>query len=789
MVLIGFSMALFYWVFDAAMMARTVPWASFGELVFSADIAEVWRRLLVLSLFLLFGSHAQYTVEERKRAERALRRSEEKYRALFDAMAPGAVELDAAERLISANPAAEEMLGVTASGAQHHRPLADWWRAAGEDGAPMAAADHPARRALVSGKPVQGVVMRVENRQTGDRLWLSVNAAPRFHRATPRPSGVFVTFENISGVKRAEAAVRRQNAYMTALHETSLDLLRRLDLENLLDALVHRATRLADAPHGFLYLYNPSEDALEMAAGTGAFAETLGLRLGSGEGLSGRVLRERRAIHLSDYQAWPHRSDHPAFAPIRSVAAFPVLSGNQMEGVLGLAHDQPDRQLDAADLGLQEQFARLASIALDNARLHTRVQHELAERRRAEAESREMERQLRRAQKMEAMGTLAGGIAHDFNNILGAILGYTEMAAYEIPADSEARRKMDQVLRAGHRARDLVRQILLFSRENREDRHRIRMAPIVKEAVKLLRASLPTTIRVDQTVREPLGDVLGNPTEIHQIVMNLCTNAGHAMEETGGTLTVGLDAVSLSAGEFPPLSAGRYLRLTVRDTGQGMPPETLDRIFDPYFTTKTPAKGTGLGLSIVQRIVDAMGGAIRAASVPGQGTVFEALFPEARDGAAAAKGRPALTAGRGQWILFVDDEPALAELGREMLERLGYRADTCESGEEALRRFSEVPDRFDLVLTDMTMPGMTGDRLTRELRRIRPELPVILCTGFSERISETRAEQSGARALLMKPITLEDLSTILHDILESPRDGTGGQSSGPPEPPTERLPQ
>ena len=767
MAMIGFALALVYWIFDATMMIRTAPGVPFTELLFSTDFPEILRRLFVLSLFLLFGSHAQYTVEERKRAEQALRRSEEQYRTLFDAMAQGAVELDEAEQLLSANPAAEGMLGICASGGECRHPLGDWWRAAGEDGTPVAGADHPARRALVSGKPVKGVVMQVENRQTGHSLWLSVNAVPRFHRGASRPAGVFVTFENISGVKQAEAAVRRQNAYMSALHETSLDLLHRLDLENLLEALVHRATRLADAPHGFLYLYNRAEDALELTVGTGTFTETLGLRLRPGEGLSGRVLQEKRPIHLRDYQEWPLRSDNPAFAPIRSVAAFPLTSGDRVEGVFGLAYDRPNH-LDAADLTLQEQFARLASIALDNARLYTQMQHELAERRRAEEESREMERQLRRAQKMEAMGTLAGGIAHDFNNILGAILGYTEMATFEIPEASQARRKMDQVLQAGHRARDLVRQILMFSREHREDRDLLRIEPIVKEAVKLLRASLPTTIRVDQTVQEPLGTILGNPTEIHQIVMNLCTNAGHAMEETGGTLTVGLDALSLAADEFSPLPAGRYLRLTVRDTGPGMTPRTLERIFDPYFTTKQPNKGTGLGLSIVHRIVDTMGGGIRTDSAPGQGTVFEVFFPasEAREHSDVAF--PALHAGRGQRILFVDDEPALAELGREMLERLGYHSDTCEGGKEALGRFSEAPDRYDLVLTDMTMPGMTGDQLTGELHRIRPDVPVILCTGFSEQVNEIRAEQAGARALLMKPITLEDLSKILHTILNSP---------------------
>jgi PAS domain S-box-containing protein len=766
MLLIALALALFYWVFDAFLLVQARPGLRFADALFTTDLSEIWHRLAALSLFLFFGSHAQYTVEERKRAERARRRSEEKYRALFDAMAQGALELDAEGRLRSANPAARRLLNLPAGAEEDGRDLLDLWpNPAGQE--KPAAESHPAVRALATGRETRGEIMSLAPPGSGPPLWLSVNASPRFPRSGGRPSGVFVTFEDISEIKRAEAALRGQNAYMAALHETALDLIHRLDLNNLLQALVTRATRLADAPRGFIYLYDEAEGNLEMKAGTGTFEEVIGLRMRPGEGLGGRVFQEQRPIQLSDYQVWPPRSDHPAFAEIRSVAAFPLLSGDRVEGVIGLAHDRPDRRLSPGDLARLEQFARLASIALDNARLYTRMEHELAERKRAERESRDMERQLRRAQKMEAMGTLAGGIAHDFNNILGAILGYTELALFEVPADSAARKKMSQVMRAGHRARDLVRQILLFSRESREDRELIAMGPVVKEAVKLLRATLPATIAVERLVEGELGPVMGNPTEIHQIVMNLCTNAGHAMEETGGTLRVSLAGVELDGEAAPPLPAGRYVRLAVRDDGPGMDPETLERIFDPYFTTKNPAKGTGLGLSIVHRIVETMGGAIQARSEPGDGAEFTAFFPEAQAEGASPPAAVPFSPGNGERVLFVDDEPALAELGREMLDRMGYRTDICDHPEGALRRFSKAPDRYDLVLTDLTMPGMTGDQLCLELRRIRPRLPVVICTGFSERMDEARAKEAGAFALLMKPITLDDLSKTLHKALKS----------------------
>jgi PAS domain S-box-containing protein len=766
MLLIAMVLAIFYWFFDAFLFFQARPGARFVHALFTTDLGEIWQRLVVLALFLFFGSHAQYTVEERKRAERARRRSEEKYRALFDAMAQGALELDAEGRLRSANPSARRLLNLPAGAEEDGRDLLDFWPGpSGQE--KMAAESHPAVRALAAGRETRGEIMALAPPGAGAPLWLSVNASPRFSRSGGRPSGAFVTFEDISEIKRAEAALRGQNAYMAALHETALDLIRRLDPDNLLQALVTRATRLADAPQGFIYLYDEDEGNLEMKAGTGAFEKVVGLRIRPGEGLGGRVFQERRPIRLPDYQVWPSRSANPAFAEIRSAAAFPLLSGDRVEGVIGLAHDRPDRRLSPADVARLEQFARLASIALDNARLYTRMEHELAERKRAERESRDMERQLRRAQKMEAMGTLAGGIAHDFNNILGAILGYTELALFEVPEDSSARKKMSQVMRAGHRARDLVRQILLFSRESREDRELIVMGPVVKEAIKLLRATLPATIAVERRAEGELGPVLGNPTEIHQIVMNLCTNAGHAMEETGGTLQISLAGVELDGEAAPPLPAGRYVRLAVRDDGPGMSPETLERIFDPYFTTKNPAKGTGLGLSIVHRIVETMGGAIQVRSDPGAGAEFTAFFPEARAEGASAPAVAHFSPGNGQRILFVDDEPALAELGREMLDRIGYRADISDNPEGALRLFSEAPDRYDLVLTDLTMPGMTGDRLARELLRIRPRLPVVICTGFSERINESRAKEAGAFALLMKPITLDGLSKTLHNALKS----------------------
>jgi len=373
----------------------------------------------------------------------------------------------------------------------------------------------------------------------------------------------------------------------------------------------------------------------------------------------------------------------------------------------------------------------------------------------------ELETQLRQAQKMEAIGTLAGGIAHDFNNILSPIVGYTEMALVDLPEDSRTASDLQEVLTASRRAADLVTQILTFSRQQEEERHPIRVCPIAKEALKLLRASLPSTIEMRPRIVAEPDVVLADPTQIHQVLMNLCTNAGHAMRETGGTLTVEL--TNLDATAEPPhegLEPGHYLRLTVADTGHGMEPDVLARIFEPYFTTKETGEGTGLGLAVVHGIVESYGGAIAVESEIGRGTTFEILLPLAeREEADAAASGPA-PRGRER-VLLVDDEPTVVEMVQQMLERLGYEVVSHTSSTEALAAFERGPDQFDLVVTDMTMPHMTGTDLSKELMEIRPDVPIIMCTGFSELITEGKAEAMGIRALLMKPIVRRDLAEAI----------------------------
>jgi PAS domain S-box-containing protein len=386
-----------------------------------------------------------------------------------------------------------------------------------------------------------------------------------------------------------------------------------------------------------------------------------------------------------------------------------------------------------------------------------------------------LERELRQAHKMEAIGTLAGGIAHDFNNILMAIIGYTEMALYKIPeGTTPVRRDLEQVLKAGYRARDLVNQILTFSHQSDQERKVIDIVPTVKEALKLLRSSLPSTIEIRQDIAIPpeKGVILANPTQIHQVLMNLCTNAAHAMRDKGGVLSVslsGVEAATYLVSRYPDLKKGPYVRLTVGDTGHGVDPSILERIFDPYFTTKGPGEGTGMGLAVVQGIVKRHGGMITVHSELGKGTTFHALFPRIeQEIVPEATVAEALPLGNER-ILFIDDEKPLVDLGKGMLESLGYSVTTKTSSLEALETFRAKPDAFDLVITDVTMPAMTGIELAKELMAIRPDIPIILCTGFSELINEKRAKEMGIQEFVMKPFVIGKHSKTIRGVLDKKR--------------------
>jgi CheY-like chemotaxis protein len=395
------------------------------------------------------------------------------------------------------------------------------------------------------------------------------------------------------------------------------------------------------------------------------------------------------------------------------------------------------------------------------------LENEARERQLTEEKMRRLENQLIQSQKMEAIGTLASGIAHDFNNILLAIMGYAEIALINTRAGQSSEKHIQEALKACERAKEMVHQILTFGRETEIDRKPVQVKTVVKEVLKLLRASLPATIEIRQNLTSE-SLILANPTQVYQVVMNLGNNAAQAMPDGSGTIDVNLvdmelDEVFVSSRHG--LTAGRYQMLEVADNGSGMTAGQLKRIFEPYYTTKPRGQGTGLGLSVVHGIVKNTGGVISAYSEPGRGSTFKVFFPIFESDAIADAPPVELPEGGQESILFVDDEPTLLEIGSELLKRLGYRVTTCEQGQAALETFKSRPDEFDLVITDMTMPVLTGDKLARELVKIRPDLPVILCTGFGTTVMGQKACQAGVKAYLMKPFVLRDLARTIRQVL------------------------
>ena len=386
-------------------------------------------------------------------------------------------------------------------------------------------------------------------------------------------------------------------------------------------------------------------------------------------------------------------------------------------------------------------------------------------------ESRKLEEQLRQSQKMEAVGTLAGGIAHDFNNILAVILGNTELAAFDIPDSNPAAMSLKAIRQASLRAKDMVQQLLAFSRKSDEKSRPFNMTPIIKESMKMLRSAVPTSVAFKQHLSGDLCNVQGDATQIHQIVMNLVTNAAHAMSEEGGLLEVNLENITLQEEKSCfdwVLSPGKYVRLKIGDTGEGIAPAIIERIFEPYYTTKEVGKGTGMGLSVVHGIVKRHGGGIRVESEVEKGTIFEIYFPALENAAEEKKEPEGEIKGGSERILFVDDEESLVTLNHQRLERLGYNVKSTTKPMEALEWFRTDPDQFDVIITDMTMPQMTGDRLAAEVLKIRPHLSVIICTGYSERMSAKKAETLGVSKYIEKPIGLRNLASSIREVLDEP---------------------
>ncbi len=475
---------------------------------------------------------------------------------------------------------------------------------------------------------------------------------------------------------------------------------------------------------------------------------------------AGKTQVARDIMTAACYKPWREQAMKRGFA---SMIAIPLKTETGVIGGISIYAGTPDA-FDPGEVELLEKLANDLSFGISHLRT-------LAERKEEEGKRKLLEAQLRQAQKMETLGTLAGGIAHDFNNILTPILGYTEMAMRKLTSDHLVYAHLHQVLEAGRRARNLVRQILTFSRQSEQERKPLEVAPVVEEAMKLLRAMLPATIQINCSIAPGCGTVVADPTQVHQVLMNLCTNAYHAMKEQGGVLEVKVENVRVDAhfaGGYLNLNEGNYLGIFVRDTGTGMDRETRERIFEPFFTTKGVGAGTGLGLAVVHGIVLSHGGEISVHSVPGEGTVFSVYFPQTRAVGIQQKEIMECASLRmgNESILFVDDDPGITDLGAKMLEELGYRVTAFIQSPRALARFREDPGGYDLVITDYTMPELIGPGLAKEIKEARPDIPIILTSGTSVTFTPGKTHIPGIDAYVMKPFTVHDLSRAIRKVLK-----------------------
>jgi len=461
----------------------------------------------------------------------------------------------------------------------------------------------------------------------------------------------------------------------------------------------------------------------------------------------------------------------PAVVAVIAFTSHPI-----PDGLFVFAHGPQTPSMLSANMPLLNQVVEMAVHRIDNLflikelnRLNDVLERRVEERTRDLVAANE---RLAQAQKMEAIGTLAGGIAHDFNNILSAVIGYAELSLPLTPKGSMLSANLSHMLQAGLRARDLVQQILTFSRSDEQPLQPLQVGPIITEALKLLRATLPSTIDIKFDAQTCLDHVVANATQIHQIIMNLCTNAAQAMETSGGELTIRLEQIDLTAMDMADMAGwdgiepGTYLKISIKDTGCGIPHEMMTSIFNPYFTTKDKGRGTGLGLSVVHGIIKASRGGISVHSVVGKGTTFCVYLPAVKEQKSTGHAPKENLPSGHERILVVDDEPGLAHLAAEMLRKFGYECVECSGSLEALDCFRSQFKSLDLVLTDMTMPKMTGIRLASELIKVRSDIPVILCTGHNPKISELDNGFSAIKAVLKKPLLLSDLLISVRTVLD-----------------------
>jgi PAS domain S-box-containing protein len=650
---------------------------------------------------------ANKMIDVQKKTEKSLRESESQYRILFETMTQGVVHQNAEGQIISANPSAEKILGLSIDQMDRRTLVDPRWKCIHEDGSEFMGETHPSMVALSTGQIVKNVVMGVFNPQDENCRWININAVPQFNEGESNPCQVYTTFEDITERKKAEEALRDSEEKFRNIAESSLVGV----------YIIH---------DGFFIYVNPK------------FADIFGYAV------------EECLDHMHFHQLVHPDDFETVLKQVRKREPGETESINY--AFRGIKKD--GRTIHIEIYG--------SSILLGGKTCVTGTILDITERK-------ELERRLQQSQKLESIGNLAGGIAHDFNNVLSSIIGFTELAIDDVPRGTTLEDNLQEVFSAGKRAKDLVKQILAFARQSDEKRKPIQVKRVASEVLKMIRSTIPTTIEVKENLKSN-SLVMGNPSQLQQIFLNLCTNSAQAMEKTGGILEVELTDVEFkekSSMSIADLHPGEYIKITVSDSGLGISSDIIDFIFDPYFTTKQVGEGTGMGLAMVHGIVESYGGKIFVDSKSGEGAVFSVYLPITKKYIdIEAYEKEELPSGVER-ILFVDDEISIAKMGGQLIERLGYKVTLRTSSIEALELFRSKPDAFDLVITDMTMPNMTGDELAMELIAFRSDIPVILCTGYSNKITEEKAANIGIKAFAYKPVVKADLAKTIRKVLDA----------------------
>jgi PAS domain S-box-containing protein len=670
----------------------------------------------------------------------ALRKSEKKYRTLLETTSEGCWQINADNKIIEVNPAACKMLGYDTEEMLGKTTL-DFV----DDENKKIFINQTSKISSTKHRSYEIVLKK----KTGEDLPAYFNATT-IRDESGKVQGAFAFISDITERKRAECRIEALLS-LNQMTEASLDEIGAFALEN--------GVKLTNSTIGYIAFVNEDETVLTMHSWSKEAMEQCKLidrplvyPLAT-VGLWGEAIRQRKPVITNNYsEPSPLKKEFPeGHINIIRHMNIPLFEGNKITAVAGVGNKEKD--YDQSDI-------RQLTLLMQG-------MWRLVQRKREQEAKKELEYQLLQAQKMEAIGTLAGGIAHDFNNILSSILGYTELALDDADTETILHENLIEVLTAGNRAKDLVQQILTLSRQNSPEIKPIQINPLVQEALKMLRSTIPTSIKIKTNICSEQLVLQADPTQIHQVIVNLATNAKHAMTDATGVLTVCVDSVNFDENtKEKEMAPGDYVRITVSDTGAGIADTHLDKIFEPYFTTKKIGEGTGLGLSVVHGIVKSHKGDITVKSKLGTGTTFHVYLPLAKQQSVELPTQTDEPLPRGsERILLVDDEPSIVKMLQQSLERLGYMVTIFTSSMEALEAFRTSPDTFDLVITDMSMPTMTGDKFAEEIKKIRSDVPVILCTGFSDQIKIRTGTDMQINAFLMKPINKAKLAKTIRRVL------------------------